>query len=267
MLAGGSVTCTSLACLQQQQYEVSKQTMELLNDIGQMKTNPVILDNSVYGLLRAMRTEWLQAKTALHLLEADGTGGVYADDSEKNKKAVHDLETKLLDEELKCVKSEDEKRQLQARVAELRENYVAAVQKAAKAHEDLINSESERLKVSQCLVTLQLKHTEMQNGLSEERFKEMTKAVTSEQDLVDLTLLNKKQREDIDKLTAVRKDLEKELHNVESELLAAYFFTSQHKILNCYFLYEAIFHPNTDVTSLSSATPNRGCSSNGRAPA
>jgi len=104
---------------------------------------------------------------------------------------------------------------------ETKDKYKGAVESIAMTQRDLIKCEEEKLKVCQALVSLQMEYTKVQEEMSKQKYQDASKLVTYEQDVVDLTLQNKAQQENIVSLQKEKEAIEAERKNLAMELGAA----------------------------------------------
>uniref|UniRef100_A0A0G4I8R4 Kinesin motor domain-containing protein n=1 Tax=Chromera velia CCMP2878 TaxID=1169474 RepID=A0A0G4I8R4_9ALVE len=218
MLTQGNALCCAILCLQQNQYERSKAGLDLLLNMGRLVTHPTCVDNRVLGFVRALRREILQTRQAHKAASALAPG---AELHEKTKKHIHDLEGRLVAEELSKAKALDEQRRLQSKLEEMKEKYKRAIEAQLAAQKSLVGSEEDRLKVCQALVTLQIEATKAKDEASQQKYADASKLVTYEQDVVDLTLQNKTKAEQLTALEKKAEALEAERRQLEIELAAA----------------------------------------------
>jgi len=218
LFAGGNLYATVLLCIQHMQYPVSIKALDLLKALTQVRTNPVAFDNRLAGLYRALKAETLQTKQSLASLQQYAHG---VEVEEKTKRHIHELEGRVLEEEIGRVKALEEKRFLQGKVEELKEKYKNTVVAQAETQKSMIVSEEERLKLSQALVTMQIRMITMQNDLSEQQYQDTAKIVTFEQDLVDLTTQVKRKTDELASMEEKLNKTEKDRKAIEMELITS----------------------------------------------
>jgi len=211
------VNATALLCLQQLQHKVSHKGLELLKDLGKIEVNPVSVNHQVAGLCRAFRSEWLQARSALASVQKYEAA---TELEEAAKKQIHDLEGRLIDQEVGRIKAVEDCGKLKHQLEIMKEQYRDALTKQAETQKKLIEVEENRLKVCQALVTLQLQQTQQQDEASEKQYQQDTKVIAMEQDVADLRLENRTLTDRAKQLEEDHQATEEARKGFEMELLA-----------------------------------------------
>lgn len=223
--SGGSVNVTALLCLQQLQHKVSKGGLDLLKNLGKIEVNPVSVNHQVAGLSRAFRGQWLQARSALAAVQKYEAA---TELEEAAKKQIHDLEGKLIEQEVGRIKAVEDCGKLRHQAEIMKEQYRDALTKQAETQKKLIEVEENRLKVCQALVTLQLQQTQQQDESSEKQYQQDTKVIAMEQDVADLRIENrtlsdraKEFEQELETTEDARKGFEMELLATRKNLISA----------------------------------------------
>jgi hypothetical protein len=104
------------------------------------------------------------------------------------QKTIHELEGKLIKENLAKLKVKEQQEALAKTVGEYRVKYQELVESEVGLRKQLLENEREKLRLSKALVDLQLENSTLMESIEKEKFDITTKLLNAENDILELQM-------------------------------------------------------------------------------
>ena len=147
-------------------------------------------------------------------------------DTEETLRRIHDLEGKLIRENLEKLRLKEEKERIARTVAEFRAKYQQLVDTKTELQKTLIETEEDKLRISKTLLDLQLENNQLMEKNEQEKYEVVTKLLNAENDILELEMREeskarrtKELEEQLEKALEENKELAMEFVSLKSNYM------------------------------------------------
>eukprot|EP00698_Gefionella_okellyi_P018318 TRINITY_DN5479_c0_g1_i1.p1 TRINITY_DN5479_c0_g1~~TRINITY_DN5479_c0_g1_i1.p1 ORF type:complete len:931 (-),score=273.93 TRINITY_DN5479_c0_g1_i1:1445-4237(-) len=196
-------------------------TLRISSKMRNVVNYPVVNNGLTMGLIRKLRV------TASHLRDELAARGDSSGGDATGLLRLHELEGKLIREEIEKLRLKEEAEKLYQKLVEVRDKYTALLGQKSDVHAELLAAEEEKIKISKALIDLRIENTSLQERGEEDKFELMNKILTFENDVMELEMKLEKSQKRI-------KELEDELKSTSDETLGLQteFVALKHNYIN-----------------------------------
>jgi len=186
-LAGNSITvCVSM--VRQGESEISCATAGLAQMLRQGFTYPTVNDERVQGLVRRYRMMVNRLRDELSVAVSQGGkgigGGALAEDLKEMTLKLHDLEGRVVKDNLEKLRMKEEKEKIYEKLVEFREKYNKLVEQKSSIQASNIKGEEEKLKISKALLDLRIENNKLVERCEAEKYELVTKLLNAENEVL-----------------------------------------------------------------------------------
>ena len=175
---GGNCFTLNFSCITQGDTDGSFATLKIMNMLDRVTNYPILNEGNLLGLLRKYRLEVRRAR--------EYAGREYGDRKEDLELRFIDLEKKVVEENINKIKGINNSEKLARQVGQLHEQYKTLKRQNDMLKADLIKSEEEKLKLTDCLLELQVENSHLQSEVQNANYDASYKIVGHETELINL---------------------------------------------------------------------------------
>lgn len=184
---GGNCITAAIVFVTENDYEGCKGSIEFAKLLQSINNYPVVNNEMMQGLQRHQNAELIFWREEIETLREEHRQVSNVDSDEIIRK-VHELEGKLIRENLEKLRLKEEKEKIVRSMGEFRMKYQQLVETKAQIQQDLIVSEEEKLRISKTLLDIQLEKNELTEKAEQDKYDVVTKLLNAENDILELEM-------------------------------------------------------------------------------
>ncbi|KNC52478.1 uncharacterized protein AMSG_08035 [Thecamonas trahens ATCC 50062] len=199
---GGNCLTLVIATLATTDYTRAATTLSWADTLSSVENYPVVNDARVRTLLRRARLEYLRARDGVSggggapgAMPSSGGDGDSGSVTEKHLMKIHQLEGRIIKDNLEKIKLREDKDKILTKLTELKGQYEKLVESKASIQAELISSEEERLRVAKALIDLQIENNSLEEDGETKNFELVNKVLSLENDLMEAEMRHQTQEQ------------------------------------------------------------------------
>ena len=221
---GGNCVTMVLGTVNQESaaWEGSAATVRYVKMLQDIKNYPMVEDDNLLALLRRYRRKVQHLQYEVQQLQSGEIAGdsKLGTDMADNLLAVQGLQERIVHANFEKVRLFDQNERLKAAHNALRTKYTELAKTKAELQQQLIVSETDRLKIGQALIDMQVEKEEGKADIEKDKFELKSQLVAEQYNVKELEMRQQSVAATVEKLEAERAQLLEEKQQVATEFVA-----------------------------------------------